>query len=391
MIKVLMVSPAGERGGLEVVILNLLRCIDRSRFEPHVLLLEDGPFANDVAETGTAMHVIPSGRVRSVGQAVRAITATVKLIRQQGIQLIHTHNAKAHLYGGLAARMAGVPCLFHLHAAIRPRWSRDGFVSLLSVLVPAQQTISCSRHVAETFRQVWKSKRDVHCIHNGVWMTSTEEPNGDASVRDVRSALGVAPEAMLVATACRLQRWKGVHVFLDAAARVLQDFPNAHFMVVGGTLFGLEDDYAEQLHQQAERLGIAASIHFTGYRPDAYRYLQAADLVVHTHLEPEPFGMVIAEAMMLGKPVIASNIGGPKEMIEDQRTGLLVPPSDAEATAEAICTLLADAPRRQHMGSASAAKAASDFGAAQMTRRMEAMYESMMDRPTAAPVIKKAA
>ncbi len=387
MIKFLIVSPAGERGGLEVVLLNLLRCIDRSRFDPHILLLEDDPFADDVAQTGTAVHVIPSGRVRSVGQAARTTAAAVKLIRQQGIHFVHTHNAKAHLYGGLAALIAGVPCLYHLHTAMRPSWSRDGFVSLLSMFIPARHTASCSAYVAEAFHHAWRSKRAVHCIHNGVWIAPTIASAG-ASARDVRASLGVPQSAMLVVTACRLQHGKGVHVFLDAAALVLKDFPEAHFVVVGGTLFGLEKDYAKQLHHQVERLDLAASVHFTGYRPDVHQFLNAADLVVHSHLLPETFGMVIAEAMMLGKPVIASNIGGPQELIEDHRTGLLVPPNDAEACAEAIRTLLTDTPLRQRMGWwASAARAAANFGAMQMAQRVEALYERMIDMPAAVPVV----
>src|SRR5260370_37475852 len=156
--KLLYVSSAGQRGGLEVVLLNVLRCLDRSRFTAHVLLLEDGPFVREVEETGTKTDVIEAGRVREVRKGWKAVAEAVRVTRLEEIDLIHTWNAKAHIYGGLAAAIAGVPALYHLHGVPRLTVSRDGLVSLLSVVVPARRTVACSTYVAQSFQQAWRSR-----------------------------------------------------------------------------------------------------------------------------------------------------------------------------------------------------------------------------------------
>jgi len=186
--------------------------------------------------------------------------------------------------------------------------------------------------------------------------------------------------------ATRLQRWKGVHVFLDAAAQVLNQIPEARFIIVGGTLFGLEQEYAAELRRRAEHLKLAGSVRFAGFRSDVIRFYGAADLVVHSSIEPEPFGMVLLEAMACAKPVVASNCGGPREVVMNGITGLLVPPKDAQQLAQAILTLLGDPDRRIRMGQAGAARVRACFSAERMVRELQAVYEGMVGDPPSEPL-----
>ena len=374
MVKVLHVIPVGEKGGAEVVVLNILQHLDRSRFTPLVLCLEDGPLVEEIQGTGTETKVINAGRVRQVVRGGKAIVETVKFIRDRGIDLVHSHNAKAHLYGGISAAIAQVPSLYHLHGVPKFTLSRDGIVSLLSVAVPAGRTLACSAYVAETFRQAWRSRRHVIVTHNGVSVpgsTSDLEPS-------IRHEFGIPLDAPVIVMATRLQRWKGVHVFLDAAVHVLKSQPRARLIVIGGTLFGLEESYIAELHKQVERLELGTAVLFVGFRSDVFRFYSAADLVVHSSIEPEPFGMVLVEAMACGKAVVASNTGGPSEIVEDGVTGLLVPPRDAPQLAQAILSLLADRNRCVEMGRAGAARAKSHFSAQQMVGQLQGMYEQML-------------
>ena len=281
-------------------------------------------------------------------------------------------NAKAHMYGGSAAALRRVPCVYHLHGVPRSSLSRDGVVSLLSVVVPATRTIACSQYVAEGFRRAWSCHRVVTVVHNGVLPWSRDQPSPE-----VRHEFGIADDAPLIVMVARLQRWKGVHVFLDAAVHVIASQPAACFMVVGGTLFGLEQDYPLELRQQVQRLKLGHAVRFVGFRSDVLRFLSAADLIVHCSIEPEPFGMVLVEAMACGKPVIASDSGGPREIVESGVTGLLVPQGDAERLAQAILTLLGDPERRLRMGQAGAARVREAFSAERMARQLEALYEGM--------------
>jgi glycosyltransferase involved in cell wall biosynthesis len=173
-------------------------------------------------------------------------------------------------------------------------------------------------------------------------------------------------------------------VFLDTVARVVRNNPEAFFIVVGGTLFGLEKAYPLELHQQIERLDIGHAVRLVGFQPEVYRFYLAADIVVHSSIEPEPFGMVLLEAMACAKPVVASDCGGPREIVESGVTGLLVPPKDPEILAKAILTLLRDADRRIQMGQAGAKRVRDRFSAERMVGRLEALYEEMLAMHSAA-------
>lgn len=371
--KILHVSAGGERGGLEVVLLNILRCTDRSRFLPQVALLDDGPFVKDLQDTGTRIHVMRAGRVRDILKGRKAIARTVRIIRTEGIDLVHTHNAKAHLYGGVAALVAGVPSLYHLHGVPRFTATRDGIVSLLSVVVPATRMVACSTYVAREFGRNWLSRQQPVVVHNGLVLPVSSAGNS----RAIREEFGIPEGAAIVVMATRLQRWKGVHVFLDAAALVAGHYPQVYFIIVGGTLFGLERDYPVQLKDQVERLSLGQVVRFVGFQSDVRPFYLAADIVVHSAIEPEPFGMVLLEASACGKPVIASDSGGPPEIIENGVTGLLVQPNNATRLAQAILGLLCDPELRNRMGRAGAVRVLQFFTAERMVQQIQSLYEAL--------------
>src|SRR5438309_710955 len=203
MLRILYVSPVGERGGLEVVLLQILKSLDRSRFAPTLAVLEDGPFVAEVRETGTSTWVIESGRVRNLPRATATIVRLSQLVRLEHIDVVHTMNAKAHLYGGSAAALCGLPCVYHLHGVPRPSLTRDGMVSALSVALPAARTIACSQFVADSFRKVWRSRRAVKVVRNGL-MASGAAP----SPGQVRAEFRIPDAAPLIVMVARLQRGK---------------------------------------------------------------------------------------------------------------------------------------------------------------------------------------
>ena len=372
MIRILHVTAAGERGGLEVVLLTLLKHLDRSRFESQVAILESGPFVREVEESGIKVYCVPSGRVRNVVQGGKAVSSLVRLIRDDGIDIVHSHNAKAHLYGGLSAQLARVPGLFHLHGVPRPSLSPDGLVSSLSVLLPARITVACSSFVSNAFAASWHSNREIRVIHNGVVSAtpvSTHPP--------IRAEFGISTTGPLVVMVTRLEPWKGVHTFLEAASRVLQSQPQAVFMVVGGALFGLSKEYPLYLRNEAKRLKLDGSVVFTGFRSDVIRFFQEADIVVHGSLEPDPFPTVLLEAMACRKPVVASDAGGPREIVEHGVTGLLVPPGKPEAQAEAIIHLIKDPSSRIRMGEAGGVRVLERFHVSRMSSQFESLYAEL--------------
>ena len=174
-----------------------------------------------------------------------------------------------------------------------------------------------------------------------------------------------------------LLRWKGQHVFLDAAARVLAEFPQAVAVVVGHSPGG-ETDYADDLRRQAAELGIADRVVFTGHRPDVPQVMAELDVVVHASVEPEPFGAVIIEAMASERPVVAARVGGPPETIRDGVTGLLADPGDPVQLADRIAMLLRDEPLRRRLGVAGRKLALDRYTAAAHALRTMDLLDSVL-------------
>jgi glycosyltransferase involved in cell wall biosynthesis len=371
MTRVLYVMPVAQRGGAEVVFLNLVRHLDRARFRPFVVLLEDGPFVQDIRDAGIESSVITSGRVRHAAAGVRAVRAIRRLIRERQIDVVHTFNPKAHIYGGLAAAFAGSACLLHLHGVPRISASRDGLVSAIAAIVPADDVVACSEYVARGYRQAWPWRRDAVVIHNG---TGIDVDRFRSLTTGVREEFGIRPDSPLLVMACRLQYGKGVHVAIDALSRIRARHPEVRLLVVGGSLFGLDPGYEQAVRERAREIGVDDLVTFTGFRSDAHRFLSAADVVVHSSVDPDSFPTVILESMMLGRAVVASDCGGPAEMIDDEVTGVLTRPGSVEQLADACVRLIGSSELRERLGAAASQKARTLLTADRMARAFEDLY-----------------
>jgi glycosyltransferase involved in cell wall biosynthesis len=160
---------------------------------------------------------------------------------------------------------------------------------------------------------------------------------------------------------------------LRAAAPVSKQFPNARFVIIGAALFG-EEKYEQEVRRLPGQLGIEHLVEFTGFSTNVEQAIAALDLVVHASTTGEPFGQVIIEGMAAGKPVVATNGGGVPEIVENGKTGILVPMGDVQAMADAICRILANPALAEEMGSRGRQRVADHFTVQQTARRVEAVY-----------------
>ncbi len=373
------VQSVAERGGLEVILLNILRHLDRDRFNPTVFIFGTGPLVEEILAAGAEAVILPERRTRDLGATRRLIRQLADELATRRIRLVHTMSPHAHVVGGRAARRVGARCLLHLQTVPQPSLNHHGLLSLASVLSPTDCTIACSQWVADAYAAAWRGMRRARVLYSGIDLATLGVPEGGLPVRE---EFGIAPDAPLVLLAARLQRWKGVHVFIDAAAELARRYPPARFMVAGGALFGLEPEYAEGLHRQARDLRLGEQLVFTGHRTDIYRIMAAADIVVHTSIEGDPLPTVVLEAMALGKPVVASALGGPLEMVEEGVTGCLVSPGRAGELARAIGGLLEDDRTRQRMGEAGKNRMQRLFTAQAMVGNLGRLYQELLCAPT---------
>jgi glycosyltransferase involved in cell wall biosynthesis len=216
-------------------------------------------------------------------------------------------------------------------------------VALANHLV--ERVIVNSRATAEAFVASGGRAEKVRLVYNGI----DPAPFGSVvqiEVDALRRELGL-DGVPVVGVFSRLAPWKGQHVMLEALTRL----PGVHALLVGDAVFG-EHAYAEALRDQSKILRIEDRVHFAGFRRDIPQLMRLSKVVAHTSVDPEPFGRVIVEGMLAGRPVVATRAGGVVEIVEDGTSGVLVPPRDATALASALSDLLADPARADALAEA---------------------------------------
>ena len=340
---ILLLMPLAEqRGGSEFALWHLLLEGRNQGIRWLVVFFEDGPIVALVRQLGIDVHVVETGRLRQPVRMSSSIIKIATIVRQEGVDAVFSWMGKANLYGSAAACIAGVPSGWFQHGMPQPR----NWVDRLTTLLPASIVLACSDYVGEAQTQLWPH-RPVRVVHPGVELDRFD-PTKLPAPADCRQELGLPPHGPIIGLVGRLQRWKGFHVLIDAMPAILREHPNAHCLLVGGE-HHLEAAYPNFLRSRISNLGLGDRVIITGMQQDVPRWMEAMDVVVHAS-DREPFGIVIIEAMALGKPVVAADSGGPTEIITNEVDGLLTPFGDAPALAAAVNRYLADPGFARHLG-----------------------------------------
>jgi len=371
----LFVQSTTEIGGAESALLNLFTHSAELRARSLVANLgfASGDLPARLRAVGAEVVDLPRARLRDPLGSARTLGALRGLVRSRGARVVVGNGAHPQIFGGLTARLAGVKSVFlvnMIHAA--PLWKND-LLDAVALRSPCDLMLAISRASQATLEKL-RPDVEVRLFHWGTPLRTVT----DEEARAARAELGVGPEEVLAGVFGRLQRWKAQDVFVEAAARVAAARPRARFAVVGGSVFGLEPEYFDELRATAAARGLDGRLVFTGFRTDVARLMAACDVVCHTSRVPEPFGLVVIEAMGLGRPVIATRGGGPSEIITDEGQGVLVPPDDPGALAAAITALADDPERRRRMGARAIERVKESFTIDVMARSLVTHLESLL-------------
>jgi len=386
---VLYLDHTGKLGGAEVAMARLMGAIDRKRFQPIVVFADEGAAPALVRATGAETHVLPlDGCVREVRKdtlnprgflkprrllkVVKYAVQIARFIRENGVQIVHTNSLKAHIYGGIAGRLAGVPVVWHLRDFIDTTYlprTAVGFVRFLAKWIP-KHVVTDSQSV---MNQVHLTSHDgkATAILNGIPLSELPA---------VESLPQRWHEPVRIGILGRIAPWKGQHVFLKAAARVRQLGYKAKFVVIGAPLFG-EYDYEADLRAMTQSLGVENDVEFLGFRSDVAAVLRDLDILVHASTSADPCPSTVLEGMAYGLPVIGSDGGGVPEMIVEGKTGLLVPMGDSDKLAEAIRSLLDNPEKALSMGRAGHTRVKEHFTTARVARQVEDVYARVLPKP----------
>lgn len=394
--RVAFLSASGRMGGAERALLDLIASLRAAEpeWELHLVVAGAGPLAGAALETGAIVHPLPFPRVLEragdaggfgVALAARLLGAGPagalwmarlrRLLRRLRPDIVHTNGFKVHVAGALVLP-PGARLVWHVHDYVG---ARRLMARALRRLAPrAAAAVAVSRSVGDDVRRVCGSTLRVDVVHNAVDLARFTPDGPRAPLHALAGMPAPAAGSVAVGLVATMGLWKGHEVFLHALSRLPADL-GVRGYVVGGRIYataGSEVD-PQALRRTADALGIADRVGFTGFMDDSATAMRALDVVVHASTQPEPFGLVIAEAMACARPVIVSAAGGAGEIVRDGVDALAVPPGDAEALATALRRLAADAGLRARLGAAGRTRAEQDFDRARLARQVAPLYRSL--------------
>jgi glycosyltransferase involved in cell wall biosynthesis len=396
-VTVLFFDHTAKLGGGEIALFHLLTHLDKEKFHPVLVLGEEGPLGEKAREAGIETAVIPlpdhvaNTRKDSLGAGsllkIKSIFASLgysrklsHFIKSRKADIVHTNSLKSDLIGGIAARLARVPVVWHIRDRIENDYLPGPVVLAFRWLcrVIPDFVVANSAATMETVHLPGRKHRAV--VHSGyAFINETSALVHDGVEPRAAAAAKPSSDTFLLGLVGRISRWKGQHIFITAAATVRERYPSARFQIIGSPMFG-EEAYEAEIRELTRSLGLEDVVEFLGFRTDVPQLMEELDLLVHASITGEPFGQVITEAMVVGKPVVATRGGGVPEIVQDGVTGLLVPMGDAPAMAAAICELLADPDRASRMGAEGRARVLRHFTVRGTARRLESVFLKILTR-----------
>ena len=368
--RILQLLATGGNGGAQESYTGILLRLDRSAYEVRALSLSRGSAVQRLRRLGLEVEVIDQADDEA---AVRELGA---YLRREEIDLLHAHMFRAEVIGARAALAAGTPVVMATVHSSRVRSPMD--VATLAALTPVMdRLIVPSRSIEAKVRAEGRGGASFSVVPNGVDLARFDQPLAACALRH---QFGIPHRAPLLGVVARLEPEKGHRYLIDAMPAILRGAPEAWLVIVGeGSLDG-------ELREQTAALPRPARdrIVFTGRREDVAAITGDIDVAVLPSLR-EAQGISILEAMARRRPVVASAVGGIPEVLTDGLDGLLVPPADPAALAEACIRLACSTALRRQLGEAGRATVEARFSLDAMVRRYEAIYDEELARAGALP------
>ena len=370
-------------GGAERQLYELARHIDQTRYRPLVFTTsEGGVYADLLREAGIPLYVFP----RSFAYDMRPVWRIAQLMRRERVQILHTFG----YYGGLYGRLATL--FYRPYIVISSERATKAWMKHLHnpVYFAVDQLLArrtdCFIANAEAVKQFAVEEKKmpadkVHVIYNGVDIDRFTAVAPQLLQR-LRTQFGLDDNTRAIGIVARLDPMKDHYTFLRAAAIVSKTAPSVKFFIIG------DGHLRDTLTELSTQLQLDQQLVFTGEkkRAELVNLMALMDIVALSSKEGEGCSNAILEAMVLGKPIVATNVGGNSELVVDAKTGFIVPPESPETLATAIIHLLKDDQLREKMGYAAQKRVEDMFSVARMVNETEALYQRLNEHRVAYPV-----
>lgn len=340
--KILFLDQSGKPGGAELCLIDIAKPY---RDNCLVGLFADGTFRQLLEQQQIPVQVLTTELIQvrkesSWVQGLSSLSSLTPLIMRvvnmaREYDLIYANTQKALVVGALASFLSHRPLVYHLHDIL----STDHFsstnrrIAVTLANIRASLVIANSQASKAAFVEAGGRQHLTEVVYNG--FEPEQYLSNELNLSQLKQQLGLNGK-FVVGHFSRLSPWKGQHILIEALAKCPD---NVTAILVGDALFG-EQDYVQDLHQRVAALGLEERVKFLGFRSDIVHLMSICDLVAHTSIFPEPFGRVIVEAMLCGRPVVAAAAGGAVELVEHERTGWLIAPGEPTLLAEVIINCL---------------------------------------------------
>ncbi len=369
-LKILFVHGVTEIGGAERELLRMLKPLSHLGYHPVIACPPEGPLVEELVRGNIEHHsvALPAWhKFKGYMQRGSSVSQLQEIIRNAHPVALHVNDIWWVPQTLRAACDLKVPIVAHVRQEIEPHKVRH------YELAKANLLLAVSRHIRDALISGGVPAARVMTLYSGLDLGSIRV---DASPSEIRSQLGIPNEAPLLGTLASIFPRKGHAVMLRALPRVLNALPSVHYLIIGTG----DAEYEGVLRSQVKNLDLEEHVHFAGFRESVFSLLAALTVYVHPVLM-EGFGLAVLEAMAMGRPVVASATGGVPEVVRHGETGLLVPPGDEIALAEAVATLLRDPARAEAMGQAGHIRVRTLFSDQVMMQQLRAAYDLVLRSP----------
>ena len=375
-------------GGAERLLYTNLKHFDPARVRSTVFTVYSraNHWLAPIRELGVPVHSLDCDSPRSLARAIKTFAGWLRANRPD---VIHSHLWAANVVARVAGRLAGVPVVSSVHNPDHEdaAWSDGADVSLTkrriakgidrwTARVGNERLIAVSEYVRQSANRHLKFSLDeIDLLYNPIdTEVLTSAPHKDRG--HLLRELGLPQDAIILLNVARLSPQKGLVHALRALPKIIEKYPQAHLLSVGATT---DPAWHEQLKTEANDTGVADHFHILGTRRDVTDFLHACDVFVFPSLY-EGLGIALIEAMAAGCACVATTAGPIPEFVENGRDGVLVPPADAGAMADAVCELLANAERRKQLGANARQTALARFQPQAAADRLTQIYERVARR-----------
>ena len=366
MITVLYINYSMEMGGIETLIIELAKNIKQRAARPEVLVFHGGGILEDSLEqNGIKVHIID----KKEGFDVSIVPKLLRIIKECSIRIIHTNNYGAWIYGLIAAKIYKKVCHVHTEHSNITGLKRKSIENILGRMT--DEVVAVSHQVKTELLRNWNKKKSINVIHNGVDVAKFA-PN-QIKRKQVRREYGINDDTFFIGIVARLVLVKDHKTLFKAIKLLSSKYPNTHLFVIG------DGDLRGELETERAHMGLTGIISFLGEIQDVHEILQALDVFVLSSLN-EGLSVTLLEAMSVGLPIVATNVGGNPEVVEEGVSGFLVPSRNPELLANAIEKLLVNKALREKMSINARKRAVHHFSLKSMLDSYDRLYLDCLTR-----------